>query len=221
MLPSSGPSTLRAAFDEAMTRGSAHEWEMRATLNRFAFAETDLDRPMSEFSGGQRTRALLARTLLEEPDWLDPRRTDEPSRSRHRSLARNLCGARSAHVRDRLARPLLPRDGRDGDLGARPRRACRLRREAGPRVQRLSSSSAKTGANSNAASTLPRHRTRAAAGVIAELRTHGSHNYTHVRSREKALERLADVTAPRRTARDLGRAQARARDRRPGDRRQV
>ena len=49
---------------------------MRATLNRFAFAESDLDRPLSEFSGGQRTRALLARTLLEEPDWLI---LDEPT----------------------------------------------------------------------------------------------------------------------------------------------
>ena len=62
-----GPATLRAAFEEALARSSAHEWEMRATLNRFAFAESELDRPLREFSGGQRTRALLARTLLENP----------------------------------------------------------------------------------------------------------------------------------------------------------
>ena len=33
-------------------------------------------------------------------------------------------------------------------------------------------------------------------GVIAELRTHGSHNYSHVRSREKAFAKLAEVAAP-------------------------
>jgi ATP-binding cassette, subfamily F, member 3 len=39
--------------------------------------------------------------------------------------------------------------------------------------------------------------------VIAELRTHGSHNYSHVRSREKALDRVDVVDAPRKERRAI------------------
>ena len=53
----SGPQTLRAAFDEAMARGNAQEWEMRATLNRFDFAPNDLDRPRG-LRAGDRARSF-------------------------------------------------------------------------------------------------------------------------------------------------------------------
>src|SRR6185437_7034581 len=39
--------------------------------------------------------------------------------------------------------------------------------------------------------------------VIAELRTHGSHNYSHVRSREKALERVTEIEGPRKERRTI------------------
>jgi ATP-binding cassette subfamily F protein 3 len=39
--------------------------------------------------------------------------------------------------------------------------------------------------------------------VIAELRTHGSHNYSHVRSREKALDRAEIIDAPRKERRQI------------------
>ncbi len=39
--------------------------------------------------------------------------------------------------------------------------------------------------------------------VIAELRTHGSHNYSHVRSREKAFGKLDAVDAPRTERRSI------------------
>ena len=133
----SGPQTLGAAFEEALARGQAHEWEMRATLNRFGFAETDLDRPLAEFSGGQRTRALLARTLLESPDWL---MLDEPTNHLDldtvRWLENFVAGDSRAYLivsHDRyFLETVATQIWRAG-----PGRAHRLRRQAGARVHRF------------------------------------------------------------------------------------
>jgi ATP-binding cassette subfamily F protein 3 len=45
-------------------------------LDGLSFAKSDLDRPMAEFSGGQKTRAALARVILRTPDIL---LLDEPT----------------------------------------------------------------------------------------------------------------------------------------------
>ncbi len=147
---------MRAAFEEALERGSAHEWEMRATLNRFAFAESDLDRPMNEFSGGQRTRALLARTLLEEPDWLI---LDEPTNHLDLDTVRWL---ETFVARDTRTYVIVSHDRyfletvassmwelADGEL-------VRVRRYPGEGVHASSSTSARNGATSSSASTTPR-----------------------------------------------------------------
>jgi ATP-binding cassette subfamily F protein 3 len=198
-----GPSTLRAAFEEALERGSAHEWEMRATLNRFAFAESDLDRPMNEFSGGQRTRALLARTLLEEPDWLI---LDEPTNHLDLDTVRWL---ETFVARDNRTYVIVSHDRyfletvassiwelSDGELveyAVTPGKAysqfLELRAERRAQQQREYD-----------AAMSERDRQRA---VIAELRTHGSHNYSHVRSREKALDRVDILAAPRKDRRQI------------------
>ena len=60
-----------------------------------------------------------------------------------------------------------------------------------------------------------RERQRA---VIAELRTHGSHNYSHVRSREKALDRVEPSTRRARSGAHLGRADRPRARRRPASR---
>ena len=196
-----GSVTLRAAFAEALARGSAHEWEMRATLNRFAFADSDLERPLSEFSGGQRTRALLARTLLEEPDWLI---LDEPTNHLDLDTVRWL---ETFVARDARTYVIVSHDRyfletvassmwelADGELveyAVTPGRAysefLEQRAERRAQQQRVYD-----------AALSERERQRA---VIAELRTHGSHNYSHVRSREKALDRVDAVEAPRKAGR--------------------
>jgi ATP-binding cassette, subfamily F, member 3 len=56
--------------------GYTYETRIRQTLTGLGFAANDLHRPLSQLSGGQRTRALLARLLLSSPDLL---LLDEPT----------------------------------------------------------------------------------------------------------------------------------------------
>lgn len=65
---------LQHEFDVA--GGYEYETRIRQTLTGLGFAESDAKRPISQLSGGQRTRALLARLLLSQPDLL---LLDEPT----------------------------------------------------------------------------------------------------------------------------------------------
>ena len=56
--------------------GYTYPSRIKLTLAGLGFSKSDYERPLSQLSGGQRTRAMLARLLLEEPDLL---LLDEPS----------------------------------------------------------------------------------------------------------------------------------------------
>jgi ATP-binding cassette subfamily F protein 3 len=74
-------AALLEAYGEAQQRfetGGGYDYPTRIkqVLGGLGFDETDYDRPVEQFSGGQKTRALLARLLLEHPDLLI---LDEPT----------------------------------------------------------------------------------------------------------------------------------------------
>jgi ATP-binding cassette, subfamily F, member 3 len=59
-----------------VTGGYTYETRIRQVLAGLSFAPSDEQRPISQLSGGQRTRALLAKLLLTSPDLL---MLDEPT----------------------------------------------------------------------------------------------------------------------------------------------
>jgi ATP-binding cassette, subfamily F, member 3 len=65
---------LQQEFDH--TGGYTYENRIRLVLTGLGFQPSDFNRPFTQLSGGQRTRALLSRLLLSEPDLL---LLDEPT----------------------------------------------------------------------------------------------------------------------------------------------
>jgi ATP-binding cassette subfamily F protein 3 len=189
-------------YGEARERFDLHggpdlERRMRSMLAAFDFSEADLDRSTSDFSGGQRTRASLARLLLEEPDYLI---LDEPTNHLDIETVRwledflitdpraALVVSHDRYFLDRVATEVWELDGGALEAYVVPRGRAyaayleekQVRRELAERAfERF------------------RDEEKRRQNVVAELRTHGSHNYSHVKSREKALAKMERIEAPK------------------------
>ncbi|HLJ83692.1 MAG TPA: ABC-F family ATP-binding cassette domain-containing protein, partial [Candidatus Eremiobacteraceae bacterium] len=185
--------------------GAAMPRRMRSMVAAFGFDEDDLDRPLREFSGGQRTRANLARVLLEDPDCL---LLDEPTNHLDLDAVRKLedliIGDRRAYiivshdryVLDRVSTAIWELDA--GKVIEYP-----APRGGGAYAAFLVERQIREEAAAAESERFAAERERRLK-VIAELRTHGSHNYAQVRSREKQLAKLVAPSGPRRRARAIG-----------------
>ena len=105
----------RRAARAAATRSAATARAARAAalLAGLGFADADLERPVSDFSGGWRMRLNLAQALIEPRGPDAARRTHEPSRPRRSRVAGALARRLPRHADPRLPRPRFPRCLRD------------------------------------------------------------------------------------------------------------
>ena len=107
-------STPTPAPRRELEHAGGYNWRegVNATLHGLGFADADLDRDLATFSGGELTRASLARALSGDPDLL---LLDEPTNHLDitvAGVARGLPAERRRRRRPRRARPLVPRGRR-------------------------------------------------------------------------------------------------------------
>ena len=183
---------------EALERHQSADADRRTgeVLATFGFASVDLSRPARSFSGGQRTRAALARTFLEDPDFFI---LDEPTNHLDLETVTQLEDFLIADPRAALIvshdRSFLDRVATEiWDMANGT-----LERYVVPRGRAYASyveqkQQRRELALQQFAKFKEEERRRKA--VVAELKTHGSHNYSAVRSREKQLAKLEIVDEP-------------------------
>ena len=119
-----------AGAQARLEHAGGYNWRERAmaTVRGLGFHERDLDRPLSTFSGGELTRASLARDARRRPRPAAARRAHQPPRHRLARMARAAAHVGGRGGDPRGPRPLVPRVGRHRGAGARGRAVALLPR---------------------------------------------------------------------------------------------
>lgn len=191
-------ATLQQLIDAALERASHEEFGLRNKLLRemlraFGFSEADYQRPLRQFSGGQRAKAALAHVLIDDPDYLI---LDEPTNHLDidtvRWLEEFIAGDRRAYIvvshdryfLDRVATQIWEIDR--GVLHVYDRVA------RGAYTQYVKQKEARLEAERRAYEQYVTERDKRRATVAGLRATHTSSDYSQVRSREKQLARMEE-----------------------------
>jgi len=195
-------ATLQELVDSALARVPDTEWalqqkKLRAMLDGFGFTAADYERPLREFSGGQRAKAALAHLLIDDPDYLI---LDEPTNHLDIATVRWL---ESFIANDKRAYIIVSHDRYFLDRVAT--RIWELERgrfhvyaPAQPAYARyVEQRDVRIAAEREAYATFVAERDKRRATIAGLRATHTSSDYSQVRSREKQLARMeATLQAP-------------------------
>jgi ATP-binding cassette subfamily F protein 3 len=195
-------ATLAQLIEAALGRVADEEYGLRnsmlrAMLSAFGFEPESYDRPLREFSGGQRAKAALAHLLIDDPDYLI---LDEPTNHLDiqtvRWLEEFIAADKRAYIIVSHDRYFLDRVATQ--IWEIERERFHIYEAATPAYTRyLEQKEARLEEERRAYEQFVEERDKRRATIAGLRATHTSSDYSQVRSREKQLARIeATMEAP-------------------------
>ncbi|HKU69178.1 MAG TPA: ABC-F family ATP-binding cassette domain-containing protein [Candidatus Baltobacteraceae bacterium] len=191
-------ATLSQLIDAALSRASYEEYGLRnsmlrAMLAAFGFEPESFDRPLREFSGGQRAKAALAHLLIDDPDYLI---LDEPTNHLDiqtvRWLEEFIAADKRAYIIVSHDRYFLDRVATQ--IWEIERERFHIYAPETPAYTRyLEQKEARLEAERRAYEQFVEERDKRRATIAGLRATHTSSDYSQVRSREKQLARMEEA----------------------------